>query len=152
MLEIAEAAEQLGITHKAVRRRIERGTLPSVLGRDGRRRIPAAALKDASPPPSSGSGRVSVTIDADVLEPLMERIEKLAAEAARYKALTDGSERRERDLAEQLHEQRSLRMAAEARAAELEAQLRRKRRWFRRKPAPNGELPGAGAPGGAPGD
>lgn len=44
---IREAAELVGTTRDAIRGRVERGSLQSVLGRDGARRIPVSELRRA---------------------------------------------------------------------------------------------------------
>lgn len=142
-LTVPEAAEQLGITEKAVRRRIERGTLPSVLGHDGKRRIPVQAVDTQHASDPAGD---------PLLGELVERLEHQASELGRLRALTDGSERRERELVDELHRERADRQAAEAReteareraaAAEAEARILaeqvRRRRWFGRNRQRDGE-------------
>ncbi len=124
-LTVREAAEQTGLTEKAIRRRIERGALPSLLGHDRRRRVPLAALREAGliaplgaqtgPMPRQGYPA------GEALPELLGRLEALAAENGRLRALTDGHDRRERELVGQLQE-------AQARISELAAP----RRWWQR--------------------
>jgi hypothetical protein len=47
---LREAAQVLGISKEAVRKRIQRGTLPSDVGEDGRRYVCLDAVGDAWPP------------------------------------------------------------------------------------------------------
>jgi hypothetical protein len=47
---LTEAAELLGISKEAVRKRVSRGTLPSDVGEDGRRYVYLDAVGDAGPP------------------------------------------------------------------------------------------------------
>lgn len=130
---VGEAAEQLGITEKAVRRRIERGVLASLIGPDRRRRIPLSAL-GASPQTVTANGtangdgasggasaprRAPAMVrpyDGDVLE----RLERLARENGQLRQIEIVAGDREAQLIE-----------ANARIRELEAKLGR-RRWWRR--------------------
>ena len=132
---IAEVAEITGLSRKAVARRVDRGSLQSVL-RDGRRRIPRAELvraglvaRDTDAPPR----RVDLVappedLDGPSLSPayppeavaalvreLLDRFERQASEIAQFRALTTQAE--------------SLRVSNEvaelrARIAELEAERR----------------------------
>jgi hypothetical protein len=47
---LTEAAQVLGISKEAVRKRVQRGTLPSDVGEDGRRYVYLDAVGDAWPP------------------------------------------------------------------------------------------------------
>lgn len=128
-LTVAEASEQTGLTEKALRRRIERGVLPSVLGPDRRRRIPAIALgldgaagaaSRATPPTGAPAVSQKYPAGADVLE----RLERLARE--------NGGLRQIEAVAGQ---DRQALIEARARILELEAQLNSKparRRWWQR--------------------
>lgn len=145
---ITEAASTTGVTPKAIRRRIERGTLRSVLGPDQRRRIPLSELQraglipageahggaagqgypDAPPPGNAVGGVLEVGI-------LLERLERLAAENGRLRVL----EERAGSLERQVEAERAARanaeqelFAARARVVELESPPRR-RRWFSRE-------------------
>ncbi len=130
-LTVEETAARLGVTPKAVRRRIERGTLPAILGRDGRRRVPAAALdpgamgsKQGPREPRSGQlprdpGAPGQLDAASVLA----RLEQLAAENGRLRALTEVAESSRAGLEDEVHQLR-------ARVRELEAP---RRGWFRRQ-------------------
>jgi excisionase family DNA binding protein len=134
-LTVEEAATHLGITPKAVRRRIERGTLLAVMAHDGRRRIPAAALNGAvagSAEPRSGSmprsPGAAAPVEQDGIAILVSRIEALAAENGQLRALTQIAESSRDTLERELHETR-------ARVLELEAVVvvtPPRRRWLRR--------------------
>jgi hypothetical protein len=136
-LTVREAAEATGLTEKAVRRRVERGVLPSVLGHDGRRRVLISALRDAGLLGTDGERNGApmrhlpsgaTPLGQGHFSELLSRLEVLAAENGRLRALTDGHERRERELEAALFE-------ARARITEFEAikgAARNSRRWFRR--------------------
>jgi hypothetical protein len=47
---LTEAAQVLGVSKEAVRKRVSRGTLPSDVGEDGRRYVYLDAVGDAGPP------------------------------------------------------------------------------------------------------
>ena len=106
---IAEAAELTGLSRKAIARRVERGSLRSVV-RNGRRRVPrselvrAGLLPDADdgtpgtdpgalllPRPAPGGlevgGRQEDVLAALVRE-LLDRLERQAAETAELRAIT----------------------------------------------------------------
>jgi excisionase family DNA binding protein len=111
---ISEAAELTGLTRKAITRRVERGSLRSVVRR-GRRLIPRSELERAgliapeadapdriasapgllSPqgppvePPLSPFGDQAL---ASLLRELLERLERQASELAQYRAITAEAE------------------------------------------------------------
>lgn len=124
-LTVAEAAQALGITEKAVRRRIERKVLPSVIGPDRKRRIPASALGldqaagdgdlPGHVPHGAPNGHAPPTAE------LLDRLERLARENGQLRQIERVSEQSERALIE-----------AHARIRELEAKLARRPRWWRR--------------------
>lgn len=125
LLTIAETAERLDLTVKAVEKRIERGTIQS-LRNDGRRMIPlgevvrleAQAKHDAQRAfplesrPLAGESPVSPMDFSGFLE----RLETLAAENGRFRALQEVSETTRQQLEEELHQVR-------AQVQELEAKL-----------------------------
>lgn len=107
---ISEAAELTGVSRKAIARRVERGSLRSVV-RNGRRRIPRSELVRAglleegtgssprsspsSPPlprPSSGGELAEIDRPEDMLSALfrevLDRFERQSQEIAQYRALT----------------------------------------------------------------
>ena len=136
-LTIKETAEATGLTIKAVRSRIERGTLPAVV-RDGLRRIPyselvRAGLVEADNGAAIGQlprqGTAAESPQPDVLAELVNRLEAQAEELGRLKAITAAAETtsdQEHERAEQL-ETEVIELCAKV--AELEAQ--QPRRWWR---------------------
>ena len=124
---IAEAAELTGLSRKALARRVERGSLRSVV-RNGRRLIPRSELvrggllpadgeergfegeeERGSDVPSGGLLVTAATPEADPNTPLvalvrdlMERVERQATEIAQFRALTVQAEslRADRELSE----------------------------------------------------
>lgn len=133
-MTIREAAEATGLTQKAIKRRVERGSLRSVL-RDGRRLIPASEIERAGlagdvvhAPQGPGSNGAT----PPGLAELVAIIERQATELAEAKLLTRQAEslsvvaeqerQRANELEAQLHELR-------AKLAQAEAQ----RPWWRRR-------------------
>jgi helix-turn-helix protein len=112
---IAEASELTGLSRKALARRVERGSLRSVV-RNGRRLIPRSELVRAGlvveEREERGTERgttdlPAVTGDSEtalvlLIRDLMERVERQANELAQFRALTVQAEslRAERELAE----------------------------------------------------
>jgi excisionase family DNA binding protein len=120
-LTIAEAAELTGLSRKAIARRVERGSIRSVL-RSGKRLIPRselirvgllppagysgvdqlteAVLSHSVTRPGTGGGEQSL-LEALVRE-LLDRVQSQAGELAQYKALTAEAEslRLEREVAD----------------------------------------------------
>ena len=116
---IAEAAELVGLSRKALARRIERGSIRSVV-RNGRRLIPRSELVRAGllreegeergndvgagelvHPPSSPGADADTALVSLVRE-LMDRVERQAQEIAQFRALTVQAEslRADRELVE----------------------------------------------------
>jgi excisionase family DNA binding protein len=120
-LTITEAAELTGLSRKAIARRVERGSIRSVL-RSGKRSIPRselirvgllppegykgvdqltdAALSQSVASPNIGGGEQSL-LEALVRE-LLDRVQRQAGELAQYRALTAEAEslRLEREVAD----------------------------------------------------
>jgi excisionase family DNA binding protein len=113
-LTISEAAELTGLSRKAIARRIERGSLRSLVRR-GRRLVPRAELVRAGLIPPEGNVRERAFEPTDLLEPrsrapdrrtpsgeesllvallreLVDRLERQAGEIAHYRALTAQAE------------------------------------------------------------
>ena len=111
---IAEAAELTGLSRKAVTRRVERGSLRSLVRR-GRRLIPRSELMRAGliPPEAESPARLAFTPGlpspqgtpsedplspfgdqalASLLRELLERLERQASEIAQYRAITAQAE------------------------------------------------------------
>ena len=147
-LTIAEAAEATGSTARAIRARVDRGTLRAWKGPDGKRRIPRAdlvsvgLLEAADTPESaeqgSGSGSAAnvapaATTDlAAVVLTLTEKIEQTLREAAEHRLLTVRAETRLEEaqataarFEEALHEARSEAAVARHEADTLRQQLDR---------------------------
>jgi Helix-turn-helix domain len=148
-LTIAEAAQLTGLSRKAIRSRVDRGTVRAVL-RDGVRRIPHSELEraglldqagdvvaaPAAGPRAAGAGQGSPA-EASVIGELLDRLERQAGELAELRLLTRQAESlqvvadQERDRAERLagevHELRAQLAAAEARAGQ-----QARRRWWQR--------------------
>jgi excisionase family DNA binding protein len=134
---LAEAAELTGLTRKALQRRIDRGSLRSVLS-GGRRRIPvselhranlAPAAADPDSPPegllgvATGEGRPAApgrVGDGLEVRELLDRLERQAAELGELRALTRGGG----PLEAQVEAERRGREAAEAALHEARARIR----------------------------
>lgn len=119
-LTITEAAELTGLTRKAMARRVERGSVRSVL-RSGRRLIPRSELVRAGLLPAEGESGVLRAGELDLeraaalpqgardgslvgvlVRELVELVQRQGDELARYRALTVEAEslRLEREIAE----------------------------------------------------
>src|SRR4051794_27704022 len=88
-LPISDAARVAGISVKALRRRIERGTVTSELHDDGRRRVLVQSIADDGPAPAPARRGAPVPPQ---LEEVLQRVEQLAAENGRLRALTEIAE------------------------------------------------------------
>lgn len=126
-MTIAEAADASGTSIDAIRSRVDRGTLPAVRGRDGKRRIPAAELYKAGLLDPLGSGdnagerrtepqlhRRSHTAAAVDLNELIRRLVdaetqvRVKGELAQHAESTARAEREAREQLEaELHQTRS---------------------------------------------
>lgn len=124
---ITQAAKALGISEKAVRRRVERKTFASVK-RDGQRLISADGIRAARERGTAGHdasprGTQTGASGASELAALIARLEELAAENGRLRALTEQAESlrvaQERDV----HKAISERQAAEQLGEELARKL-----------------------------
>jgi excisionase family DNA binding protein len=87
---ITEAADLTGLSRKAIARRVERGSLRSVV-RNGRRRIPRSELvrnglleNSAKRPPAGSTEDMLATVFREVLD----RFERQSQEIAQFRALT----------------------------------------------------------------
>jgi excisionase family DNA binding protein len=105
---IAEAAELTGLSRKAVARRIERGSLRSLV-RNGRRLVPRSELVRAglvpdegaapesagsapSPVPGAGENASPEVMLASLMRELLDRLERQGNELANYRAITAQAE------------------------------------------------------------
>jgi len=125
-LTIREAADYLGKSPKAIRSKVDRGSLPHVKGSDGVRRIPLAVLE----PASMGQGQPRGAA-AEAPAALVDRLEVLARENGKLKALTEVAESVELRLRDELAAARASALSLELQLAEANAA--RSGRWFRRK-------------------
>lgn len=133
-LTLDEAARVLGLTRKAVEARVSRGTLQSVL-RDGRRLVLAdevmrAAAAEADQPAPSAADR-----DA-LVERYAEARYQVGVRDGRDEAraqLTEGHERRQRELQDQVVELSAQLKAAEAVVAVQQERLDAPRKGFFRR-------------------
>ena len=143
MLTIAEAAEVIGLTKKALRNRVDRGQIRSVM-RDGMRHIPRSELErigllgqqDEAADEAAEAGKMGIerqgasSLEA-VIDGLHDRLEQQAAELGRLRLLTEQAdslkvaaletERRAREALEAEYH------AARAQAGAFEAELREAR-------------------------
>jgi hypothetical protein len=122
-LPIAEAAVYGGCSVKALRRRVERGTVVSERRENGRRYVLISSLLPRGHAPPRPAGNTPVAAPQPAIGELLARLESLAAENGKLRALTEVAESTERRLANELAEARTRLQAAE--------QLAR-RRWWRR--------------------
>jgi len=138
----AEAAEVTGLTKKALRNRVYRGQLQSVL-REGVRRIPRSELEredllgEGEAPGATETAEVPLETDRepDVVSELLERLERQAAELGELRLLTREAESLQADrgrLEGALHEARAKVTELEAKLAEAEPPPRR---WWQRRQA-----------------
>lgn len=140
VVTVERAAELSGLTPKAIRRRVERGSLAAVV-RDGRRMIPVAELlraelvaagddgelrsAHASTPPGAPHGE-SAALVAELVARIDAQGRELGEARAELRALPArvDAERQAREAAEaELHEARAAVRRAEAEAAELRERL-----------------------------
>lgn len=141
MLTVQETANALGLSTKAVQRRIERGSIQSVRN-DGRRWIPSGEVERVrqleSPEPTGvfGAGQAGGSGDMSLL---LERLETLAAENGRFKALQEVNESDRERLQGELFKTRAQVQELEAKLAEQSAAAAAvvaapapRRRWFSR--------------------
>jgi hypothetical protein len=133
-LTIDEASELLRLSRKAVEARVARGSLPSVL-RNGRRLIPADPIERLA------RELESTEVHNQTVDSLAEKYAQARYEVgvrdgeARARAqLTEGHERRERELQDRLIELTAERETSQAIAQQLELQLSalKSKKWWRR--------------------
>jgi len=101
-VNVRSAAELTGLSVKAIQRRIERGTLASVLDSNGHRRIPRTELKDLIGSDADGS---SIT-DLATVELLLNEARTAGREEG-MRLLTEGKHERELQLTHEIHERNS---------------------------------------------
>lgn len=134
---ITEAAQRTGLTRKAIEQRVGRGSLPSVL-KDGKRYIHKASIEALATLTQSETIEAETTLAAMYAEARYE-LGVRDGEAKARAELTDGWERRERDLSDALIEAKAIATAAQAKAVDLEEQLQAQgKRWWKRKPSKDG--------------
>lgn len=135
----AEAEQLTGASRKALRNRVYRGQLESVL-RDGVRRIPRSELErtglltGAGETDGIGEMAHEASHEIPMMVEVLDRLERQAAELGELRALTREADslRADRERLEaSLYE-------AHAKVIELEARLveaQRPRRWWHRRPS-----------------
>jgi hypothetical protein len=126
-LPIAEAAVYGGCSVKALRRRVERGTVTSERREDGRRYVLLSSLAPRGHAPSRPEGNAPEVAPQPAIGELLARLESLAAENGKLRALTEVAESTEQRLADELAVVRTRLQAAEQRLA--------RRRWWGRNRA-----------------
>lgn len=139
LVSIDEAAERLNLSQKSLRRRIERGTLESVR-RDGRRLIPLGEVERLAAETNSVAGQ-GVSPSAvlprgfEDLSTYLARLEELAAENGRLRALAEVSESTRAAMTDELLELRATKRTLELQLSAAEAAAAASpRRWWQRKP------------------
>jgi hypothetical protein len=83
-----EAAEALGVSVEAVRKRVKRGTLASEKGADGRRYVYLDAAPDASDPQAEGEG-----FSSPLVAEMRDRIESLESQLREERRANDENRR-----------------------------------------------------------
>lgn len=139
LVPIDEASQRLNLSPKSLRRRIERGTLESVR-RDGRRLIPLGEIKRLESEAKSQSGpdpspSAHLPRSDEDLSTYLARLEELAAENGRLRALADIAESTTANLTDELHELRAANRTLELQLAAHTAAAPRPQRWWRRQHA-----------------
>lgn len=150
-LTIREAAATTGLTRTAIRGRVERGSLRSVVGRDGKRRIPRSELERAGlidhvrghDGDTGVAGVGGTTLDVASMDAFVALLESLQAQSV---ALTERAvaaetrlqleQRAASSIEDALHEARAELAAERERAEALRVELaaaQARRRWFRRR-------------------
>lgn len=144
-LTVTEAMAATKLSEKAIRRRVERGQLRKLKGRDGKIRIPRADLEATGLVPTPG-GTLRGVGELGSLEPaaLLDRVVEQAERIGKLESLTARSESLEPELeaerqAHELTRQQLFQSRAEAEAATAE----RSRRWWQRR---KGGAPGEQSP------
>lgn len=123
-LPIAEAAIYGGCSVKALRRRIERGTVVSERRENGRRYVLLSSLQARGHAPPRPEGNAPDVAPQPAIGVLLARLEELAAENGKLRALTEVAESTEQRLVDEVVELRARLQAAE--------QTQARRRWWRR--------------------
>jgi hypothetical protein len=123
-LPIAEAAVYGGCSVKALRRRIERETVVSERRENGRRYVLISSLSPRGHAPPRPAGNAPAAAPQLAIGELLIRLESLAAENGKLRALTEVAESTEQRLANELAETRARLQAVEQRVG--------RRRWWRR--------------------
>lgn len=132
-LTLSQIEERFDTTRKAIARRVERGSVRSLLDDQGRRVVPVSELERAGlqprdTPGGDGEPRGEPRVgDASVSE-LLDRLERLVADNARLRLLTQQAESLQTG-------EREERLRLEAEVKELRDRLEvaaRRRSWWRR--------------------
>ncbi len=130
-LPVADAARVARLSVKAVRRRIERGTCAHERREGGRVFVLLSSLAAVPSPAPRPAGEPGISPPG--IAEVLVRIEYLAAENGRLRALTEVAESTEKRLADELHLTRAELLEARSKLAAVEVTSSR-RRWWRRSP------------------
>ncbi len=153
-LPVADAARVAGISEKALRRRIERETVDSERDGEGRRLVRLDSLRSPfpavprpagdpvdSPVSLAGESRDAPEVPGEsvVLAEALKRLEYLASENGKLRALTEVAESTEQRLGDELHRVRAELTTTKAQlTAAIEAP---RRRWWHRNSEDRRSLP-----------
>jgi len=132
-LTVTEVMAATKLSEKAIRRRIERGQLRKLKGRDGKIRVPRADLEATGLVPTPG-GTLRGVGELGSLEPsaLLDRIVDQAEELGRLKALPERVESVERQLEAEREAHDTTRQELFRVQSEAESAAARSRRWWQR--------------------
>ncbi len=128
-LPVADAARVAGISEKALRRRMERGTVQAETDQQGRRVVLTASLASRRSAPPRPDGNAPVSAPVPGLVEVLARLEVLAAENGKLRALTQIAESTEDRLTAELVELRAELMTTREQLAAVQVT---RHRWWRR--------------------
>lgn len=138
LLTLTQAAERTGTSVKALRSRADRGTLTVERNHQGVRHVGLDALHAVGLMTDRGAPQGNPATpprQPDNLGPLLARLEELAAEAGRYRLLTEQAESAEERLTDQLIEARAEVLTLKQQLAQAQTSPKRRRWWQRADPA-----------------
>jgi len=132
-LTVREAMSATKLSEKAIRRRIERGQLRKLTGRDGMIRIPRADLEGLGLLPSTGVslpgvGELGSLAPAELLDRIVDQAEQLG----RYRLLSENAESAEAALDAERRAHDATRTELFKVQAEAKSTAAQSRRWWQR--------------------